>query len=246
MSEPTRLGSFPEGPSAGLATRQPAPPSPGQPLLVWLPPLCSFLARYCCVLSTSLPCPALFGPRAPHLCSGLEDRGSLNFAPWMMAQCPSPSVWLATQNHSTLVTERSAVPFLPVNPEYSATRNQVRGLRVDWERGWYGEQPPLGIPVSSQEAPCGILSQLGFCPRTGHSFVVMSPSPCPLGASLGLSASQGRQKLARFNAREFATLIIDILSEAKRRQQGKSLSSPTGRLGSLGRCGMAGWGTSSD
>lgn len=39
-------------------------------------------------------------------------------------------VWLTTQNHSTLVTERSAVPFLPVNPEYSATRNQVR-LKVD-------------------------------------------------------------------------------------------------------------------
>ncbi|XP_074869617.1 ARF GTPase-activating protein GIT1 isoform X1 [Carettochelys insculpta] len=71
------------------------------------------------------------------------------------------AVWLTTQNHSTLVTERSAVPFLPVNPEYSATRNQ------------------------------------------------------------------GRQKLARFNAREFATLIIDVLSEAKRRQQGKSLVSPT-------------------
>lgn len=71
------------------------------------------------------------------------------------------AVWLTTQNHSTLVTERSAVPFLPVNPEYSATRNQ------------------------------------------------------------------GRQKLARFNAREFATLIIDILSEAKRRQQGKGLGSPT-------------------
>uniref|UniRef100_A0A669BYJ9 GIT ArfGAP 1 n=1 Tax=Oreochromis niloticus TaxID=8128 RepID=A0A669BYJ9_ORENI len=71
------------------------------------------------------------------------------------------AVWLTTQNHSTLVTERSAVPFLPVNPEYSATRNQ------------------------------------------------------------------GRQKLARFNAREFATLIIDILSDAKRRQQGKGLS-PTG------------------
>ncbi|XP_033952930.1 ARF GTPase-activating protein GIT1 isoform X3 [Pseudochaenichthys georgianus] len=74
------------------------------------------------------------------------------------------AVWLTTQNHSTLVTERSAVPFLPVNPEYSATRNQ------------------------------------------------------------------GRQKLARFNAREFATLIIDILSDAKRRQQGKGLSSPTDTL----------------
>ncbi|KAJ6657315.1 hypothetical protein lerEdw1_002682 [Lerista edwardsae] len=76
------------------------------------------------------------------------------------------AVWLTTQNHSTLVTERSAVPFLPVNPEYSATRNQ------------------------------------------------------------------GRQKLARFNAREFATLIIDILSEAKRRQQGKGLASPTEALDS--------------
>lgn len=49
-----------------------------------------------------------------------------------------------------------------------------------------------------------------------------------------LSTSQGRQKLARFNAREFATLIIDILSEAKRRQQGKSLSSPTGGKGTGG------------
>ncbi|XP_063067746.1 ARF GTPase-activating protein GIT2b isoform X2 [Engraulis encrasicolus] len=64
------------------------------------------------------------------------------------------AVWLATQNHSTLVTETTVVPFLPVNPEYSSTRNQ------------------------------------------------------------------GRQKLARFNAHEFATLVIDILTDAKRRQQG--------------------------
>uniref|UniRef100_A0A672JP75 G protein-coupled receptor kinase interacting ArfGAP 2a n=1 Tax=Salarias fasciatus TaxID=181472 RepID=A0A672JP75_SALFA len=67
------------------------------------------------------------------------------------------AVWLATQNHSTLVTETTVVPFLPVNPEYSSTRNQ------------------------------------------------------------------GRQKLARFNAHEFATLVIDILSDAKRRQQGNSI-----------------------
>ncbi|XP_073670830.1 ARF GTPase-activating protein GIT2a isoform X1 [Paramisgurnus dabryanus] len=66
------------------------------------------------------------------------------------------AVWLATQNHSALVTETTVVPFLPVNPEYSSTRNQ------------------------------------------------------------------GRQKLARFNAHEFATLVIDILSDAKRRQQGGS------------------------
>ncbi|KAM6930413.1 ARF GTPase-activating protein GIT2a isoform 2-T2 [Xenentodon cancila] len=70
------------------------------------------------------------------------------------------AVWLATQNHSALVTETTVVPFLPVNPEYSSTRNQ------------------------------------------------------------------GRQKLARFNAHEFATLVIDILSDAKRRQQGNSGVSP--------------------
>uniref|UniRef100_A0A8D0E701 GIT ArfGAP 2 n=1 Tax=Salvator merianae TaxID=96440 RepID=A0A8D0E701_SALMN len=70
------------------------------------------------------------------------------------------AVWLATQNHSTLVTETTVVPFLPVNPEYSSTRNQ------------------------------------------------------------------GRQKLARFNAHEFATLVIDILSDAKRRQQGNPVPSP--------------------
>uniref|UniRef100_A0A8C1Q9G0 G protein-coupled receptor kinase interacting ArfGAP 2b n=1 Tax=Cyprinus carpio TaxID=7962 RepID=A0A8C1Q9G0_CYPCA len=66
------------------------------------------------------------------------------------------AVWLTTQNHSTLVTDTTVVPFLPVNPEYSSTRNQ------------------------------------------------------------------GRQKLARFNAHEFATLVVDILTDAKRRQQGNS------------------------
>ncbi|XP_010897248.1 ARF GTPase-activating protein GIT2 isoform X6 [Esox lucius] len=70
------------------------------------------------------------------------------------------AVWLATQNHSSLVTDTTVVPFLPVNPEYSSTRNQ------------------------------------------------------------------GRQKLARFNAHEFATLVIDILTDAKRRQRGTSCESP--------------------
>uniref|UniRef100_A0A8C5AXI7 GIT ArfGAP 2 n=1 Tax=Gadus morhua TaxID=8049 RepID=A0A8C5AXI7_GADMO len=69
------------------------------------------------------------------------------------------AVWLVTQNHSTLVSDATVVPFLPVNPEYSSTRNQ------------------------------------------------------------------GRQKLARFNAHEFATLVIDILTDAKRRQWGNSCES---------------------
>ncbi|XP_063334609.1 ARF GTPase-activating protein GIT2b isoform X1 [Pelmatolapia mariae] len=70
------------------------------------------------------------------------------------------AVWLATQNHSTLVTDTTVVPFLPVNPEYSSTRNQ------------------------------------------------------------------GRQKLARFRSHEFTTLVIDILTDAKRRQWGNSCESP--------------------
>jgi len=62
------------------------------------------------------------------------------------------SAWAALQPAPWPSPDRSIVPFLPVNPELSATRNQ------------------------------------------------------------------GRQKLARLNAREFAILIIDILSDAKRRQ----------------------------
>lgn len=39
---------------------------------------------------------------------------------------------------------------------------------------------------------------------------------------------QGRQKLARFSANEFATLVIDILSDAKLRQWGNSCESVKG------------------
>lgn len=44
---------------------------------------------------------------------------------FLMCVCVCVAVWLATQNHSTLVTETTVVPFLPVNPEYSSTRNQA-------------------------------------------------------------------------------------------------------------------------
>ncbi|ESN94038.1 hypothetical protein HELRODRAFT_193811 [Helobdella robusta] len=64
---------------------------------------------------------------------------------WLQSQPPSPN---------TGVSEKQVVPFLPANPEFSATRNQ------------------------------------------------------------------GRQKLAKFNKREFATLIVDILNDAKRRYVG--------------------------
>ena len=49
----------------------------------------------------------------------------------------------------------------------------------------------------------------------------------PVNPGLSAVRNQGRQKLARFNAREFATLIIDILNDARRRQMGVS---PGGRL----------------
>ncbi|KAA8592260.1 hypothetical protein FQN60_017715 [Etheostoma spectabile] len=93
------------------------------------------------------------------------------------------AVWLTTQNHSTLVTETTVVPFLPVNPEYSSTRNQASHL------------------YSNSHANVG---EFPFA----HGYF------------------EGRQKLARFNAHEFATLVIDILSDAKRRQQGNSIASP--------------------
>ncbi|MEQ2249316.1 glycerophosphoinositol permease, partial [Ilyodon furcidens] len=41
------------------------------------------------------------------------------------------AVLLATQNHSTLVTDTTVVPFLPVNPEYSSTRNQASYLHIE-------------------------------------------------------------------------------------------------------------------
>ncbi|XP_031561938.1 ARF GTPase-activating protein GIT2-like [Actinia tenebrosa] len=63
------------------------------------------------------------------------------------------AIWLANQNHSALVNDTTTVPFLPVNPAFTSTRNQ------------------------------------------------------------------GRQKLALFNAQELATLILDILNDARRREQ---------------------------
>lgn len=47
---------------------------------------------------------------------------------------------------------------------------------------------------------------------------------------------QGRQKLARFSANEFATLVIDILNDAKRRQWGNSCESPKGDSGFNHQC----------
>ncbi|CAC5356184.1 GIT2 [Mytilus coruscus] len=69
--------------------------------------------------------------------------------------------WSQSHDNSAVVSDRQGVPFLPLNPDFSATRNQ------------------------------------------------------------------GRQKLARFNAREFTTLVIDILSDAKRRQTGAMSPSQT-------------------
>ncbi|XP_012942897.1 ARF GTPase-activating protein GIT2 isoform X3 [Aplysia californica] len=42
----------------------------------------------------------------------------------------------------------------------------------------------------------------------------------PVNPELSTTRNQGRQKLARFNAREFATLVVDILHDARRRQVG--------------------------
>lgn len=39
----------------------------------------------------------------------------------------------------------------------------------------------------------------------------------PVNPQLSSTRNQGRQKLARFTTQEFATLIIDLLTEAKQR-----------------------------
>ncbi|CAB1318355.1 unnamed protein product [Coregonus sp. 'balchen'] len=48
--------------------------------------------------------------------------------------CGRRPVWLVTQNHSTLVTDTTVVPFLPVNPEYSSTRNQAKDIELILKR----------------------------------------------------------------------------------------------------------------
>ena len=52
----------------------------------------------------------------------------------------------------------------------------------------------------------------------------------PVNAELTATRNQARQKLGRLNAREFATLLIDLLSEAKRRQQGGMVFSLKGTV----------------
>lgn len=84
---------------------------------------------------------------------------------------PLPAVWLTTQNHSTLVTERSAVPFLPVNPEYSATRNQVSPVRCS-------------DPSSHSDPPPPHCFYLPCHPRAGRSWPGSTPGSLPLCSSI--------------------------------------------------------------
>uniref|UniRef100_A0A4X1T4G8 GIT ArfGAP 2 n=1 Tax=Sus scrofa TaxID=9823 RepID=A0A4X1T4G8_PIG len=65
--------------------------------------------------------------------------------------------------------------------------------------------------------------------KNGQHFIIPQMADSSLDLSELAKAAKkklqsGRQKLARFNAHEFATLVIDILSDAKRRQQGSPLS----------------------
>ncbi|KAM7391906.1 hypothetical protein PAMP_022553 [Pampus punctatissimus] len=66
--------------------------------------------------------------------------------------------------------------------------------------------------------------------KNGQHFIVPQMADSSLDLSELAKAAKkklqsGRQKLARFNAHEFATLVIDILSDAKRRQLGNSVAS---------------------
>lgn len=90
---------------------------------------------------------------------------------------PLPAVWLTTQNHSTLVTERSAVPFLPVNPEYSATRNQVSPARRS-DPPSHAWTPPHCFypPAIPGPAEVGQVQRPGVC-HSAHRYPGGSQAP---------------------------------------------------------------------
>lgn len=51
----------------------------------------------------------------------------------------------------------------------------------------------------------------------------------PVNPHLSSTRNQGRQKLARFTSKEFATLIIDILTEASQRHSFANSPKPQGK-----------------
>ena len=66
-----------------------------------------------------------------------------------------------------------------------------------------------------------ILLCLDWLSLQGPSGGVQASVPfLPVNSELSATRNQARQKLGRLNAREFTTLLIDLLSEAKRRQLG--------------------------
>lgn len=73
----------------------------------------------------------------------------------------APTVWLATQNHSTLVTETTVVPFLPVNPEYSSTRNQVRIFSGLWQLPGEASTPSFPQLKNGSGHPFGPCESIG-------------------------------------------------------------------------------------
>lgn len=130
--------------------------------------------------SGSTPSPGKLAPRprlrpagsaaGPRPCRPLAPGGvgvsGPRSPPWGCDTGCLPVVWLTTQNHSTLVTERSAVPFLPVNPEYSATRNQVNpSPRPRYPPLHLAPRPLLlpPLPPSPGPAEAGQVQRQGVC-----------------------------------------------------------------------------------
>ncbi|KAK0045595.1 ARF GTPase-activating protein GIT2 [Biomphalaria pfeifferi] len=58
----------------------------------------------------------------------------------------------------------------------------------------------------------------------------------PVNPELSTTRNQGRQKLARFNCREFTTLVVDILHDARRRQTG--ITAPSSALKDPDKMGL--------
>lgn len=122
------------------------------------------------------PAPASCRPRSL-LGGGTAPPGPQPIGVGAPPTLPLPAVWLTTQNHSTLVTERSAVPFLPVNPEYSATRNQVSPARRS-DPPSHAWTPPHCFypPAIPGPAEVGQVQRPGVC-HSAHRYPGGSQAP---------------------------------------------------------------------
>ena len=99
------------------------------------------------------------------------------------------------------------VPFLPVNPDYSATRNQVTVICVTY-------QASIALEFLCHDYQRMLLYSWCNASLMHIWFWHFHPGV----VKKWFCDFQGRQKLARLTQAEFAALVLDVLKEIRRRQ----------------------------